>query len=283
MKKRATLLLALAMLATTVLAGCGSKEDKSADNKKEDKKEAKVENDDETLIVGFDASFPPYGYKDDDGEYVGFDLELAQEVCDRNDWKLVKQPIDWDAKDMEIDSGTIDCIWNGFTMNGREDEYTWSDPYIDNKQVIVVATDSGINSFDDLSGKLVETQADSSALAALQGDQKELAGTFGSLTEIAEYNTAFMDLESGACDAIAMDIGVAYYQINARKNPDDYKVLDEEISSEQYAVGFKLGNEELRDKVQATLDEMAEDGTVAKIAEKYEDFGVPGSLCIGKK
>ena len=283
MKKRATLLLALAMLATTVLAGCGSKEDKSADNKKEDKKEAKDENDDETLIVGFDASFPPYGYKDDDGEYVGFDLELAQEVCDRNDWKLVKQPIDWDAKDMEIDSGTIDCIWNGFTMNGREDEYTWSDPYIDNKQVIVVATDSGINSFDDLSGKLVETQADSSALAALQGDQKELAGTFGSLTEIAEYNTAFMDLESGACDAIAMDIGVAYYQINSRKNPDDYKVLDEEISSEQYAVGFKLGNEELRDKVQATLDEMAEDGTVAKIAEKYEDFGVPGSLCIGKK
>ena len=283
MKKRATLLLALAMLATTVLAGCGSKEDKSADNKKEDKKEAKVENDDETLIVGFDASFPPYGYEDDHGEYVGFDLELAQEVCDRNDWKLVKQPIDWDAKDMEIDSGTIDCIWNGFTMNGREDEYTWSDPYIDNKQVIVVATDSGINSFDDLSGKLVETQADSSALAALQGDQKELAGTFGSLTEIAEYNTAFMDLESGACDAIAMDIGVAYYQINSRKNPDDYKVLDEEISSEQYAVGFKLGNEELRDKVQATLDEMAEDGTVAKIAEKYEDFGVPGSLCIGKK
>ena len=283
MKKRAALLLALAMLATTVLAGCGSKEDKSADNKKEDKKEAKVENDDETLIVGFDASFPPYGYKDDDGEYVGFDLELAQEVCDRNDWKLVKQPVDWDAKDMEIDSGTIDCIWNGFTMNGREDEYTWSDPYIDNKQVMVVATDSGINSFDDLSGKLVETQADSSALAALQGDQKELAGAFGSLTEIAEYNTAFMDLESGACDAIAMDIGVAYYQINSRKNPDDYKVLDEEISSEQYAVGFKLGNEELRDKVQATLDEMAEDGTVAKIAEKYEDFGVPGSLCIGKK
>ena len=283
MKKRAALLLALAMLATTVLAGCGSKEDKSADNKKEDKKEAKVENDDETLIVGFDASFPPYGYKDDDGEYVGFDLELAQEVCDRNDWKLVKQPVDWDAKDMEIDSGTIDCIWNGFTMNGREDEYTWSDPYIDNKQVMVVATDSGINSFDDLSGKLVETQADSSALAALQGDQKKLADTFGSLTEIAEYNTAFMDLESGACDAIAMDIGVAYSQINSRKTPDDYKVLDEEISSEQYAVGFKLGNEELRDKVQATLDEMAEDGTVAKIAEKYEDFGVPGSLCIGKK
>lgn len=264
MKRVLVALLAISM-AAGVLTGCGSKESEK------------------TFTVGFDAEFPPYGYRDDSGEYVGFDLDLAAEVCKRQGWELVKQPIDWDAKDMELSSGAIDCIWNGFTMNGREDEYTWSDPYIDNKQVMVVATDSGINSFDDLSGKLVETQADSSALAALQGDQKKLADTFGSLTEIAEYNTAFMDLESGACDAIAMDIGVAYYQINSRKNPDDYKVLDEEISSEQYAVGFKLGNEELRDKVQATLDEMAEDGTVAKIAEKYEDFGVPGSLCIGKK
>lgn len=264
MKRVLVALLAISM-AAGVLTGCGSK------------------GSEKTFTVGFDAEFPPYGYRDDSGEYVGFDLDLAAEVCKRQGWELVKQPIDWDAKDMELSSGAIDCIWNGFTMNGREDEYTWSDPYIDNKQVMVVATDSGINSFDDLSGKLVETQADSSALAALQGDQKKLADTFGSLTEIAEYNTAFMDLESGACDAIAMDIGVAYYQINSRKNPDDYKVLDEEISSEQYAVGFKLGNEELRDKVQATLDETAEDGTVAKIAEKYEDFGVPGSLCIGKK
>ena len=268
MKKRSLAVLMAGVMAASMMTGVVS---------------VYADADSKTLTVGFDAQYPPFGYKDDNGEYVGFDLDLAQEVCDRNDWKLVKQPVDWDAKDMEIDSGTIDCIWNGFTMNGREDEYTWSDPYIDNKQVMVVATDSGINSFDDLSGKLVETQADSSALAALQGDQKKLADTFGSLTEIAEYNTAFMDLESGACDAIAMDIGVAYYQINSRKNPDDYKVLDEEISSEQYAVGFKLGNEELRDKVQATLDEMAEDGTVAKIAEKYEDFGVPGSLCIGKK
>ena len=112
-------------------------------------KNQKVENDDDTLIVGFDASFPPYGYKDDSGEYVGFDLDLAQEVCDRNDWKLVKQPIDWDSKDAELNSETIDCIWNGFTMNGREDDYTWSDPYIDNKQVVVVRSDSGI---DDFSG-----------------------------------------------------------------------------------------------------------------------------------
>lgn len=107
-------------------------------------------------------------------------------------------------------------------------------------------------------------------------------GCDADLNQVAEYNTAFMDLESGACDAIAMDIGVANYQVNSRKNPDDYKILDKEISSEQYAVGFKKGNTELKDKVQKTLDEMAEDGTVDKIAEKYADYGVPGALCIGK-
>ena len=124
MKKRLVLLLVTAMAATTVLAGCGSKDSGSSDSGKKSAKESKVENDDDTLIVGFDASFPPYGYKDDSGEYVGFDLDLAQEVCDRNDWKLVKQPIDWDSKDAELNSETIDCIWNGFTMNGREDDYT---------------------------------------------------------------------------------------------------------------------------------------------------------------
>ena len=119
-------------------------------------------NDDSKFIVGFDAEFPPYGFKNDTtGEYVGFDLDLAQEVCDRNNWTLVKQPINWDAKDTELDSGSIDCIWNGFTINGREDDYTWSEPYIDNKQVVIVKSDSNINSLEDLAGKKVEVQADS--------------------------------------------------------------------------------------------------------------------------
>ena len=237
-------------------------------------------NDDKTFIVGFDAEFPPYGYKDDSGNYVGFDLDLAQEVCNRNNWTLVKQPIDWDAKDAEIDSGSIDCIWNGFTINGREDDYTWSDAYIDNKQVVVVKSDSGISSLDDLKGKIVETQKDSSALAALQEDNKTLADTFAQLTEVADYNTAFMDLESGACDAVAIDIGVAQYQVSSKDNSGDFTILDEIISSEQYGIGFKKGNTDLRDQVQETLDEMFKDGTVAKIAEKYSDSGVPGSLIV---
>ena len=235
-------------------------------------------NDEDTFIVGFDAEFPPYGYKDDSGNYVGFDLDLAKEVCERNNWTFKAQPIDWDAKDAELDSGSIDCIWNGFTINGRENDYSWSEPYIDNKQVIVVKSDSGIKSLDDLAGKTVETQKDSSALAALQGDNKTLADTFATLTEVADYNTAFMDLESGACDAVAIDIGVAQYQVSSKDNPDAYTILDDSISSEQYGIGFKKGNDALKDQVQKTLDEMFEDGTVAKIAENYSDSGVPGSL-----
>jgi polar amino acid transport system substrate-binding protein len=133
----------------------------------------------------------------------------------------------------------------------------------------IVKSDQDIKSIDDLKGKTVETQKDSSALAALQGDNKTIADTFGTLTEVADYNTAFMDLESGACDAVAMDIGVAEYDIKNKDNPDDYSILDQYITTEKYGVGFKKDNNDLKDKVQSTLDEMFKDGTVSKIAKKY--------------
>ena len=110
------------------------------------------EDDRTTFTVGFDAEFPPYGYKDTDGEYIGFDLDLAAEVCKRRGWTLVKQPIDWDSKDMELNSGTIDCIWNGFTIQGREEDYTWTEPYVDNSQVVVVRASSDIQKPADLAG-----------------------------------------------------------------------------------------------------------------------------------
>ena len=128
---------------------------------------------DKTLIVGFDAEYPPYGYMDENGEYTGFDLELAQAVCDLEGWELEKKPINWDSKDMELNSGSIDCIWNGFTINGREDDYTWSDSYLNNEQVMVVAADSGIEKLDDLAGKNVVVQAASAALDALNSDDNK--------------------------------------------------------------------------------------------------------------
>ena len=226
-------------------------------------------NDNSTFIVGFDAEFPPYGYMDDKGNYTGFDLDLAKEVCARNNWTFKAQPIDWDAKDAELDSGSIDCIWNGFTIDGRENDYLWSNPYFNNKQIFVVKSDSGISSIADLKDKVVETQKDSSALAALEGGNKSIADTFKQLTQVADYNTAFMDLESGACDAVAMDIGVAEYDISKKNDTSAYSILEEAITTEKYGIGFKKGNDALKDQVQSTLDEMFKDGTVLKIAQKY--------------
>ena len=219
-----------------------------------------------TLIVGFDQDFPPMGFLGDNGEYTGFDLELAQEVAKRLGLEYQAQPIAWDAKDMELESGNIDCIWNGFTMTGREDDYTWTKPYMANTQVFVVRNDSGIEGKDGLAGKVVECQADSSAEAALKEDL-DLTSTFGQRLTTADYNTAFMDLEQGSVDAIAMDVIVAGYQIKQRNA--DFTILDDSLSAEEYGVGFKKGNTELRDKVQATLEDMAKDGTMKEISEKW--------------
>lgn len=219
-----------------------------------------------TLIVGFDQDFPPMGFLGDNGEYTGFDLELAQEVAKRLGLEYKAQPIAWDAKDMELESGNIDCIWNGFTITGREDDYTWTEPYMANTQVFVVRNDSGIAGKDDLAGKVVECQADSSAEAALKEDP-DLTATFAQLLTTADYNSAFMDLQQGAVDAIAMDVIVAGYQIQQRNA--DFTILDDSLSAEEYGVGFKKGNTELRDKVQATLEDMAKDGTMKEISEKW--------------
>lgn len=219
-----------------------------------------------TLIVGFDQDFPPMGFVGDNGEYTGFDLDLAKEVASRLGLEYKAQSIAWDSKDMELESGNIDCIWNGFTITGREDDYTWTTPYMANKQVFVVANDSDIKSQADLAGKVVEVQADSSAEAALKENQ-DLANTFGQLLTTPDYNTAFMDLEQGAVDAVAMDVIVAGYQIKQRNA--DFKILDDSLSEEEYGIGFKKGNTELRDKVQGALEEMAADGTLAKISDEW--------------
>lgn len=219
-----------------------------------------------TLIVGFDQDFPPMGFVGDNGEYTGFDLDLAKEAASRLGLEYKAQPVAWDSKDMELESGNIDCIWNGFTITGREDDYTWTTPYMANKQVFVVANDSDIKSQADLAGKVVEVQADSSAEAALKENQ-DLANTFGQLLTTPDYNTAFMDLEQGAVDAVAMDVIVAGYQIKQRNA--DFKILDDSLSEGEYGVGFKKGNTELRDKVQGALEEMAADGTLAKISDEW--------------
>ena len=234
MKKKMVSILTAAFCVSALLAGCGF-----ADTAKTSASSAGAASSSTdgttTFTVGFDAEYPPYGYMDDEtGDYTGFDLELAEAVCEIYGWKLVKTPINWDAKDTELNSGAIDCIWNGFTMNGREDDYTWSDPYVDNSQVMVVSENSGINSLSDLAGKTVGVQAASAALDLLQ-------------------------LESRG---------------------EGYKILDEYLNSEKYAIGFKKGNTELCDKVNEGLQQVLADGTFDKLAEKY---GIADMVCLEKK
>ena len=167
-------------------------------------------------------------------------------------------------------------------MNGREDSYTFSVPYVDNSQVIVTSEDAGIASLEDLAGKTVGVQADSAALALLEegGDQEELGATFGDLQQFGDYNTAFAELQAGSLDAVAIDIGVANYQIAGREG---YLILDEYLNSEQYAVGFKKGNETLCNAINEDLLILLMTGEFDEIAEKYEDMGIPSDmLCLAE-
>ncbi len=273
MKKKVKALFVAAAtfaLAAVMLAGCsGGDAPKDAD--KGGTADASF-----TLTVGFDQSYPPYGYVGDDGQFTGFDLDLAKAVCEKNGWELKLEPIDWDAKDALLGSGSINCIWNGFTMEGREDGYTFSEPYMLNEQVVVAKADSGIKTLEDLNGKVVMTQVDSAALDVLEnteeGGQAELAGTFKELQTIGDYNNAFMQLESGMVDAVACDLSIAAFQMAAK--PDVYVQMSDPLSTEHYAVGFKKGDADLAKQVSDTLKVLDEDGTIKQLCEKYADQGI---------
>lgn len=271
----------ISILSVVALAvGCGNKTTAQVSETAQETAQAATKK----FIVGFDAEYPPYGYITESGTYEGFDLDLAQEFCNRKGYEFVAQPIDWDSKDLELNSGNIDCIWNGFTVTGRENDYTWTVPYVDNSIVLVVKADSNINAKADLAGKVVMAQAGSSALTALEDESDEetfaLAKSFKSLEQCPDYNNGFMSLESGMVDCLAVDIGVAKYQLNNSKGL--FKQLPENLSSEQYAIGFKKGNTALKDEVQSVVFDMYKDGTFMKIANKYSDFSLPDMVCLGE-
>lgn len=275
MKRKISVILAILMVLSFV-TGCTQKQPANSTPKATDTGATPAASNPEaepiTFTVGFDAEFPPFGFIAEDGSYDGFDLALAKEVCKRLGWTYVAQPIVWDSKDAELSSGNIDCIWNGFTKSKeRLDKYAWTDAYYDNSIVVVVKADSGINTLADLAGKTVIVQAASSGLTALE-ENTELTNTFGQLNETADYNSAFMELDQGTADAVVADAGVANYNIASKKG--NYKILDEAVSSEVYAVGFLLGNDEIAATVWKTLEEIAADGTMAAIADKYVEYGL---------
>lgn len=227
-------------------------------------------------MVGFDQEFPPYGYVGDDGQYTGVDLDLAAEVCARNGWEFEAMPIDWESKDAMLNAGTINCIWNGFTIEGREADYTFSEPYMLNEQVLVVKAGSDVKSIEDLAGKTVMTQTDSAGYDLLvdeEGEYAAIAATFagGAPQTLGDYNNIYMQLDSGMCDAVVCDASI--FGVHEGAEPGKFE-LAQTLSSEHFGVGFQKGETALADTVTETLKAMYEDGTVATILEKYADKNV---------
>lgn len=261
-----------AVLGSALLAGCGGGESTSDSSAGSAPASAGgVTWDGKTFKHGFDLDYRPYSYIDDDGSNAGFDVELAQAMCDYYGWEYVAVPFNWDAKDAELQAGSCDCIWSGFTLNGREDDYLWSEPYSDNTQMIMVLKDSGIATLVDLAGKRVGVQTATSAYDLLNDEegQAELAATFASLEVYETYTVAITDLKAGAVDALAIDVTRAN---EALANDDSLMVLDEELGSEVYAIGFRKSDTELCDLVNAGLQALADDGTVEAIAQRYPEI-----------
>lgn len=269
MKKKLTvLLLAFTMVFTMLaLAACGGGGDEGSSDTSADTQYG------EGFVFkhGFDLDYRPYSFVGDDGQNGGFDVELAQAVCEYYGWTYEPVPFNWDAKDAELNAGSCDCIWSGFTINGREDDYCWSIPYSDNTQKIMVKADSGITTLADLAGKKVGVQTATSAYELLNDEegQKALLDTFDELMVYDTYTIAITDLNAGAIDAVAVDVTRAEEAMAA---DDSLVCLEENLGSEQYGIGFRKDDTELCELVNAALEALAADGTVAKIAENYPEI-----------
>lgn len=268
--KRFFTLSACIVLAAMVVLSC-SKKDTATDKSLQNVMDKKV------FVLGLDDAFPPMGFRNENNEIVGYDIDLAKEVAKRMGVELVLQPIDWNAKEQELNTGKIDCIWNGFTITPeREAAMTFTKPYLKNAQVVVVRKDSTFKTLADLAGKTVALQAGSSAADALEG-AVDFKASLKKVVEFKDNLTALMDLEIKGVDAVIMDLMVANDNIN--RSGKAYTILTESLSPENYGVGFRKADLALMNKVQATLEAMAADGTIAPIAVKW--FGADISI-VGK-
>lgn len=270
MMKKMLLILMLAGIAVSLLGAAGAKEQAG------DQSLQKVM-DKGVFILGLDDSFPPMGYRNENNEIVGFDIDLAKEVTKRMGVELKLQPIDWNAKEQELNTGNIDCIWNGFTITEeRKQVINFSDPYVNNAQVAVVKAGSTFKTLADLAGKKVGIQAGSSAADAVYGNEA-FAKSLKEVVEVKDNLTALMDLEIGGVDAVVLDLFVA--NDNIQRSGKDFVILEEALSSEEYGVGFRKNDQALRDEVQKQLLAMASDGTLAKISTTW--FGADITV-VGK-
>jgi polar amino acid transport system substrate-binding protein len=261
--------LAAVAIVTTLglsLVACN----KSTDNKSSQSKTAQSTLDKDELVVGLDDTFVPMGFKDENGDIVGFDVDLANAVAKKLNKKVKFQSIDWSMKETELNNGNIDLIWNGYSITDeRKEKVEFSKPYLSNTQVIVTLADSNIQSKSDLAGKKVGAQNGSTAVDAVEADgdiEKSFDG--GKLVTFEDNNAALMDLEAKRLDAIVVDEILARYYMKAR-GQEKYKILTENFGNEQYGVGIKKGDTKFVEAFNKALDEVIADGTAADISKKW--------------
>jgi polar amino acid transport system substrate-binding protein len=256
------ILLTLVMISASVLLFAGGSQDASGQDDS-----LKYIKDKGVFTLGLDDSFPPMGFRGDDGEITGFDVDLAKEVCKRMGVELKLQPIDWDAKILDLNSKDIDVIWNGLTITDeRKQKISFSKPYIANRQIVIVQAASGIDTKADLAGKTIGLQMGSSADDAVNSDE----ATVKTLKEVVKYQDnvqALMDLETGRIDAVVVDEIMGRYYISKKEGV--YDVATEDFAAEEYGIGFRKGELAFVAEVDRILNEMVEDGTAAAISEKW--------------
>jgi polar amino acid transport system substrate-binding protein len=255
MKKLIVILLGLA-----ILSGCGQKKTDTFETMKE-----KGE-----IVVGLDDTFVPMGFRNDKGEIVGFDVDLAKEIFSRIGLTPKFQAIDWSLKETELNNGNIDVIFNGYTItDARKEKVNFSDPYLDNRQIIITMATSDIKTKADLAGKVVSVQKESSAYDAVTSDGDIVANLKdGQLITFDSNLELFLDLEAGRSDAIVLDEVLAKYVL-LTKNADEYRILEENFGNESYGIGFRKADTTLRDKVNEALKEIIADGKFEEIKKVY--------------
>lgn len=219
------------------------------------------------IVVGLDDNFPPMGFRDDKNNIVGFDIDMAKEATKRMGVEVEFKPIDWNSKEVELNSKRVDVLWNGLTITEkRKENIAFTNPYMENRQIIVVNANSVIKGKADLAGKIVGTQEGSSSVEALEKDAAALK-SFKELKKYSDNVAALMDLKNGRLDAVVVDEIVGRYYI--AKKPGEYAILADNFGSEEYGVGLRKDDKELLGKLQKALDDMKKDGTSAKISKQW--------------
>jgi len=228
-----------------------------------------VDSNDNEIIIGYDNTYFPMGYLDDNGNTVGFDVDLATETFKRLNMNVKFQSIDWSMKETELNSGNIDAIWNGYSLTEeRKEKVAYTDAYMKNSQLIVTLKNSTIKNKEDLKGKVVGTQQGSAGLEALEKDTEILNSLNGAPILYDTFDKVFRDLEAGRIDAIVGDETLVKYYIT-KKGEEKYKILDDNFGTEDYVVAFRKDDAELRDKVNKTINEIKEDKTFDEIYNKW--------------